>query len=127
MNLKLLMAVTILAAVPIVAFAQKDEPTDQAPKPTLAAVQEVVEMISNDTGKLQTYCEIGKLEDEMANAEEANDTKVVEALVSKAEALAQQIGPEYLKLIEGLELIDPKSTEGEKFAAVLSALDDKCK
>jgi hypothetical protein len=93
----------------------------------LADAQKVVEMISTDVVKLQTYCEIGKLEDEMANAEEANDVKVIEALISKSEALAQQIGPEYLKLVEGLELIDPKSTEAEKFAAVLSALDDKCK
>jgi hypothetical protein len=84
-------------------------------------------MISDDTSKLQTYCEIGKLEDEMAQAEEGNNTKDVEALVSKSEALAKQIGPEYVKLLEGLELIDPKSTEGERFAAVLSALDDKCK
>ena len=127
MNLKLLVVATLFVAVPLVAFAQKDEPTDQAPKPTLADAQKVVEMISTDTGKLQTYCEIGKLEDEMANAEETNDTKAVEALISKTEALAQQIGPEYLKLVEGLELIDPKSTEAEKFAAVLSALDDKCK
>jgi hypothetical protein len=127
MNLKLLVVATLFVVVPLVAFAQKDEPTDQAPKPTLADAQKVVEMISTDTVKLQTYCEIGKLEDEMANAQEANDTKAVEALISKSEALAQQIGPEYLKLVEGLELIDPKSTEAEKFAAVLSALDDKCK
>jgi hypothetical protein len=126
MNLKLLMAVTIFATAPIVAFAQKDEPTDQAPKPTLADAQKVVQMISDDKSKLQTYCELGKLEDETAKAEDANDTEAVEALGAKAEALAQQIGPEYLKLVEGLELIDPKSVEGEKFGAVLSALDDKC-
>jgi hypothetical protein len=126
MNLKLLMAVTIFATAPIVAFAQKDEPTDQAPKPILADAQKVVQMISDDKSKLQTYCELGKLEDETAKAEDANDTEAVEALVTKAEALAQQIGPEYLKLVEGLELIDPKSVEGEKFGAVLGALDDKC-
>ena len=125
MNLKLLMAATIFATAPIVAFAQKDTP--QAPKPTLADAQKVVEMISNDESKLQTYCELGKLEDETAKAEEATDAKAVEALVSKAEALAEKIGPEYVKLVEGLELIDPSSTEAEKFAAVLSALDDKCK
>jgi hypothetical protein len=127
MNLKLLPVVTILAAAPFVAFAQKDDPADHAPKPTLADAQKVVQTISNDESKLQTYCELGKLEDETAKAEDVNDAKAVEALVSKAEALAQQIGPEYVKLVEGLELIDPKSAEGEKFAAVLSGLDDKCK
>ena len=125
MNLKLLLAAALFATAPYVALAQKDEP--QAPKPTLADAQKVVEMISNDTGKLQTYCEIGKLEDETAKAEEGNNIKDVEALVAKAEALAQQLGPEYLKIVGRLELIDPKSAEGEQFATVLSALDDKCK
>ena len=128
MNVKLLMAAAILVAAPYVVFAQKDEPTDQAPKPTLADAQKVVQLISNDESKLQTYCELGKLEDEIAKAEEATtNTKDVEALVSKAEALEEQIGPEYVKLVEGLELIAPKSVEAERFAAVLSALDDKCK
>ena len=123
MNLKLLLAAVLFATAPYGAFGQKD----QAPTPTLADAQKVVELISNDMSKLQTYCELGKLEDETTKAEEGNNTKDVEALASKAEALAQQIGPEYLKLVEGLEAIDPKSVEGEKFAAVLSALDDKCK
>jgi hypothetical protein len=122
MNPKLLVAATLFATAPHVAFAQKDEP--QAP--TLADAQKVVQMISDDKSKLQTYCELGKLEDETAKAEEGNNTKDVEALVTKAEALAQQIGPEYVNLLGGLELIDPKSVEGEQFVAVLSALDDKC-
>ena len=50
-----------------------------APKPTLAEAQNVVQTISNDKAKLQAYCELGKLEDQMEKAEEANDTKTVEA------------------------------------------------
>ena len=127
MNLKLLMTVTILATAPIVAFAQKDEPTNQAPKPTLADAQKLVQTISNDKTKLRAYCELGKLADQMANAEEGNDTKADDALVAKADALGQQIGPEYLKIVEGLEEVDPSSTEGQKFAAVFNTLHDKCK
>jgi hypothetical protein len=127
MNLKLLMAVTILAAAPIVAFAQKDDPADQAPKPTFVDAQKVVQLISNDKTKLQAYCELGKLQEQMEKAEEGNDTKAIDALVAKADALAQQIGPEYLKIVEGLEEVDPSSAEGQKFAAVFNALHDKCK
>jgi hypothetical protein len=47
-----------------------------------------------------------------------NDTKAVDALVAKADPLAQQIGPEYLKIVEGLEQVDPNSAEGQRFAAV---------
>ena len=48
----------------------------------------------------------------MQKAEDRNDTKAVDALVAKADPLAQQIGPEYLKIVEGLEHVDPNSAEG---------------
>jgi hypothetical protein len=124
MNLKLLMTVATFATAPVVGFAQSD---NHAPKPTLADAQNVVQTISNDKEKLQAYCELGKLEDQMEKAEEANDAKTVEALFAKSDALAQQIGPEYLGIVDGLEEVDPKSAEGEKFAAVFNALHDKCK
>jgi hypothetical protein len=62
------MAVTIFATAPIVAFAQNDEPADQAPKPTLADAQKVVQTISSDKTKLQAYCELGKLQNQMQKA-----------------------------------------------------------
>jgi hypothetical protein len=99
---------------------------NHATKPTLADAQKVVQTISNDKAKLQAYCEMGKLEDQMAKAEEANDTRAVEALLVKSDALAQQIGPEYLRIVEGLEEVDPSSAEGQKFAAVFNTLHEKC-
>jgi hypothetical protein len=36
-------AVTIFATTPVVVFAQKDNPAEHAPKPTLADVQNVVQ------------------------------------------------------------------------------------
>lgn len=105
----------------------KGGPADRAPKPTLADAQNVVQTISSDKAKLQAYCELGKLEDQMAKAEEANDAKTVEALFAKSDALGQQIGPDYLRSVEGLEEIDPSSAEGQKFAAVFNTLHEKCK
>jgi hypothetical protein len=121
MNIKLLTIVT-----PFLAFAQKEAPGDHALKPTLADAQKVVQTISNDKAKLQAYCEMGKLEDQMAKAEEANDTRAVEALLVKSDALAQQIGPEYLRIVGGLEEVDPSSAEGQKFAAVFNTRHEKC-
>jgi hypothetical protein len=87
MRLKLFMAVTILATAPIVAFAQKDEPTDQAPKPTVEDLQKLVQTISSDKAKLKVYCEIGKLQEEMEKAEEKNDTKALDALSREGRSL----------------------------------------
>jgi hypothetical protein len=85
MNLKLLMAVTLIAIAPTVVFAQKDDPADPAPKPTLADVQKVVQTISSDKTKLQAYCELGNLQDQMQKAEDRNDTKAVDELVAGAD------------------------------------------
>ena len=60
-----------------------------------------MQTISSDKTKLQAYCELGKLQNQMEKAKEGNDTKAVDALVAKADALGQKIGPEYLKIRRG--------------------------
>ena len=65
MTLKLILAVTLIAVAPTVAFAQKDDPVDQAPKPTVEEAQKLVQTISSDKTKLQVYCEIGNLQKQM--------------------------------------------------------------
>jgi hypothetical protein len=77
-----------------------------------------VQAIANDKNKLQAYCDLGKLEEQMGKAEEQNDTKAIDALIVKADTLEQQVGPEYERIIEGLDRVDPNSTEGKKFTAV---------
>ena len=127
MKLKLFTAVSIFAIAPTMALAQKDDPAEQASKPTLEDVQKVVQAIANDKNKLQAYCELGKLEEQMEKAEEQNDTKTIDALIAKAYILEQQVGPEYEGIIERLDRVDPNSAEGKKFTAVFDTLLDKCK
>ena len=87
MTLKLILAVTLIAAAPPVAFAQKDDPVDHAPKPTVEEAQKLVQTISSDKTKLQAYCEIGKLQKQMDKAQEENDTKALDALFAKLDSL----------------------------------------
>ena len=129
MHLKLLMAVSLFVAVPMVAFAQQKggPPPPSAPKPTVSAVQKVVQMISSDKAKLQAYCDIGKLQDQMEQASKKKDNKTLEALGAKVDALAQQIGPDYVKVMDGLDQVDPNSVEGKQYGAVFDPLDKQCK
>ena len=76
--------------------------TNQAPKPTIADAQKLVQTISSDKTKLQAYREIGKLQDQMEKAEEKNDTKTIEALGAKVDNLEQQVGPDYARIMDGL-------------------------
>ena len=99
----------------------------RVPKPTIADAQKLVQMIGSDKAKLKAYCDIGKLQEQMEGAYQKNDTKALDALGAKADSLAEQIGPEYAKLVEGLEEVDPNSAEGQQFTAVFDTLHKQCK
>ena len=127
MNLKPVMAVLLFAAVPMFAYAQKNAPAPKAPKPTVADVQKLVQMISSDQTKVKAYCDIDKLQEQMGQAAQKKDKKALEALGAKIDGLAQQIGPDYAKVMDGLDAVDPSSAEGKKFTAVFDPLDKQCK
>ena len=46
----------------------------------VAAAQKVVKTISADKGKTQTYCDIGKLGDQIQEADKKNDMKKIDEL-----------------------------------------------
>jgi hypothetical protein len=92
----------------------------------LADVQHLAELITGDNSKIRAYCELGGIHDQMREALDNQDAKAIDALIAKADALEQQLGPEYDKVIEGLELIDLSSAEGQEIAGVFNTLQEKC-
>jgi hypothetical protein len=126
MKLKLVAAISALAAIPALAHAQQGGPQPKAPKPTKADAQNVVQIVISDKVKTQAYCDLTKLEGQVKAAEQKNDTKTLEALSRQAESLVDKLGPEYFKLMDGLEEVDPKSSEAKEFMSILSELDKRC-
>jgi len=102
MNPKLVMAVSLFAAVPTIAYAQKDSPAGESSKPTIADAQKLVQTISSNPAKLKVYCDMGKLQEQMEQADQKKDNKAIEALNAKADSLERQISPEYTKVMDGL-------------------------
>src|SRR5215470_6696959 len=125
MKLKLVAAISALAR-PALAHAQQSGPQPKAPKPTKADVQSVVQIITSDKVKTQAYCDLNKLEDQVKAVQQNTDTKTVETLTKQAEALIDKLGPEYFKLMDGLEKVDPKSSEAKEFMSILSEFDKRC-
>jgi hypothetical protein len=123
MNLKLVVTICVLAATP--AFAQQPPPA--GPKPTKADVQKVVQIISADKAKSAAYCDMAKLDDQIAEADAKKDQKKVDELSKQADAMGQKLGPEYVSLMSGLQQVDPSSADGKDFSAALEALDKLCK
>lgn len=130
MKLKLLAAVAVIVAVPLCAQAQQPKaPQMQQPKAatvTKADAQRVVQSISADKTKTQKYCELAKLSEQMDEAEQKKDTKKAEALEKQADALMAALGPDYGKLMDGMQSVNADSKEGKEIGAVMEGLDKLC-
>jgi hypothetical protein len=125
MKLKLVAAISALA-IPALALAQQSGPQQHVPTPTTADAQNVVQIVTSDKVKTQAYCDLTKLEDRVKAVQQNTDTKTVETFIKQAEALIDKLGPEYFKLMDGLEQVDPDSSEAKEFMSILSELDKSC-
>jgi len=132
MNVKLIIAVAALAALPALAQAQQKgapPPAKAAPAakaPSKAEVQKVVNQIKGDKTKLDSYCQIGKLGDQAQAAAEKKDQKKMEDINKQVDALSQKVGPDYVKLMGTMEEVDPDSKEGKELIALFDSLDASC-
>ena len=121
MDVKLITAILVTAAMASAALAQG--PSTEKLK---ADAQEVVKIIGGDSAKVQAYCETIKLGDQMDQAEQNNDSDKAEGLSKKIDELNQKLGPEYLKLGQDLQDVDPNSQDGLELGRTLAALDKLC-
>jgi len=125
MKLKLVATISALTAISALAHAQQGPPPN-VPKPTKADAQNVVQIITSDNAKTQAYCDLAKLFDQIRVAREKNDSNTVQALDKELLPLVDKLGPEYAKVIEGMDQVDLTSNEGEELLSILSELDKRC-
>jgi len=125
MKLKLVATISALAAIPALAHAQQAGPS-KTQQLTKADVQNVVQIISSDKAKTQAYCDLSKLNDQIAAAQQTNDTNAVETLTKQADALVANLGPQYSKMIEKLGEVDLTSSKGNELSAIVLGLDKLC-
>jgi flagellar motility protein MotE (MotC chaperone) len=97
-----------------------------APVTKAAAAQKLVKTISGDKAKTQTYCDIGKIGNQIEEAEQKNDMKRIDDLNQKMEELAKKLGPEYVALMGELQDIDPNSKDAQDVSSALEGLDKLC-
>jgi hypothetical protein len=120
MQLILIVAILVTAAVPMCAQAQ---PPSIA-KATKADAQKV-KMIRGDKDKTQTYCDILNL-GEIEHAEQNKDVKKIDELNQKRDELTIKLGREFIVLIDELQDIDPESEDGQEIGSMLEAVDQLC-
>ena len=119
MTPRLIVAISVISAMPVYARAQE-------PSPSVTAARIVADTISSDPAKIETYCAIGKLSDEIEDANEKKDSKTAYELTQKMKDLEERLGPEYVHFMNGLQNIDPESDDGVEIEATLRDLNRSC-
>ena len=122
MNLKLDIAILLIAAGPV--YAQAQNPSTA--KVSKGDPQKVATAISSDKVKTQAYCDMQKVADQMEEARKNNNSKTVDELSRKAEVLAKTLGPEYQALIDGLRDVAQDEQLDDEFLSAFHALDSLC-
>jgi hypothetical protein len=100
----------------------------QGAQPNLAKLkadaQKVISIISGDKTKIQTYCQINYLGEQIGEPNEEQDNRKAEALSQKVSELEKKLGPEYVAHANGLKDVDSNSPEGAEISSILQPLDD---
>jgi hypothetical protein len=125
-NMKIMLAIVTLAALPLCTLDQAQAQQKSAPKATKADAQKVIAIISGDKAKTKLYCDIAVLGEQIDAAAQKKDEKKIDELSQKADDLGTKIGPEYIALMDGLQEMDPESKEGTEIGNMLEALDKLC-
>lgn len=118
--MKLTFAAITAVAVMVPMFAQAQQ------KATKATAQRVDNIIKADKAKFQAYCDLGKIVEEIDEAERKDDNKRVDQLSGQMEALEKKLGPEYAAFVEALNDMDANSKDAQEIDDTLSALDQMC-
>jgi hypothetical protein len=121
MTCKIAGILAVLGTLTTSAQAQESVPT-----PTKADAANVVNIITADKTKTETYCKLADLGDEIKKASGAGDNSKIEQLSEQAENLGKTLGPEFIRLTAGLEDVDFQSKEGQELTAELDKLDKLC-
>jgi hypothetical protein len=122
MNVKVVVAILLIAVVPVFAQAQ----SSSALKVSKGDAQKVATIISGDKAKSQTYCDMKKLGEQIDEASANKDSKTVNELSQKIVTLEKTLGPEYLALMDRFEDISKDDQLGEEFESAIAALDRLC-
>ena len=121
MNPILVLAILAICTMP--AYAQGQQPDTAKLK---ADAENMVKIISGDKLKIQTYCGILDLHDQIDDANLNQATKKATELSEQADELEKKLGPEFSTLADDLKDFDPNSQEGREIGSIIDKLDQLC-
>jgi hypothetical protein len=100
--------------------------TGSAERSSAEGAENVVEIVSSDKHKLQTYCKFAELSDQIGEANEDGDTKKAQELSQKINELGTKLGAEFVALADTPKNTDPNSQVGPEIGLIFNKLDALC-
>ena len=120
MKAPLIVAVLLICAAP--AYAQRQQQNVAKLK---ADAQKVVSIISGDKAKTQTYCEARDIAKQIIQGQQKDHEKA-EELADQLTEQENNLGSEYLALMESLRSANLTSKDGQEIESMFDALDESC-
>ena len=122
LNGLLIVATLVISTAPL--YAQHQQQQDVVKLKSDA--RNLVGIIGSDKTKIQTYCQIDDLSEQLIQAVQAKDRKKAYALAEKIVELNKEMGPEFAALIDIEKHIDLNSRDGQEIASIVASLGESC-
>ena len=90
-----------------------------------ADAQDLFKIISSDKRKIQIFCKIADLGNQLDQADQVHDTKKVEEVSRKLDEWQGKL-PEFTALVGGLTDLDPNSEDAQEIGSIILKLDEFC-
>ena len=121
LNGLLIVAILAISTVPL--YGQRQQQNVAKLK---SEARNLVGVIGNDKAKIQTYCQIVDLTEQLDQAVQEKDSQKAKALVKKIAELNKKMGPEFAALIDIEKHVDLDSRDGEEIASIVASLGESC-
>ena len=121
MNRLLIVAILLISTAPL--YAQRQQQNVAKLK---ADARNLVGIIATNKAKIQTYCQIEDLTEQLDQAVEKRDTKTAKALVGRIAELTKKMGPEFAALVDIEKHVDLNSPDGQEIASIVASLGESC-
>jgi ferritin-like protein len=121
LNRLLIIATLVISTSPLYAQRQQENVAELK-----ADARNLVGIIGSDKTKIQTYCQIDDLSEQLERAVEEKDNKKAKALAEKIAELAKKMGREFAALIDIEKHVDLDSPDGQEIASIVATLGESC-
>ena len=122
-HLNALLIVAILAICTVPLYAQRQQQNVAKLK---SDARNLVGIIGSDKAKIQTYCQINDLTEQLDQAVQEKDSQKATTLVKKIAELNKKMGPEFAALVDIEKHVDLNSQDGQEISSIVASLGESC-